>query len=192
MSSNPNTPHPRIIDVADLSTFFEKQKARGWTPSGKGTFSHGLYKGNLYWKIRHDRNEEKDGYLEYAKAIVTGILPQSIHAPKIKMILIDTKERYAVLMEKLPNNLWGVSQKERIFIHELFYRAGYRILEDRKQWNNSDKPIEKNTLIEFVDKVYQHFQNTWMKDLHNENIMVRENGDIVLADPISYLEFHLR
>ena len=135
-----------------------------------------------------------DGYIAYAQAIVLKVM-RSVHAPRIFLILIDDMGRYAVLMERLRETLsqfhqrYDVNERERMSVdsvHRNACRFAYTQMGEHSEIREEESaPL---SLKKILGDIVIHFGRDYGLDLHSGNFMFRYDGQIVVSDPLSYME----
>ena len=178
----------RIIRVWSLNDFANHMMInKDWIIAGEGLYGRALVKGNLCWKVSHDAvKANDDGYIAYAIAIVRDMIPHSIYAPRIKLIILADDGSYAVLMERLAITLndlehtdgnwksWNAINNTRLAVK---YDR-----EDDQELGEMIYPLFK--FLRFIKSALGH---SWALDLNSGNIMMRHNGQIVVSDPFAWV-----
>ena len=163
----------RIMPIEKIEAFVEKIEALGYKPEGIGSGYYGMV-------FQHPKRPKEviklftanPGYLkwiDYCKKYSN----RNPHLPKIRRAFMIDNKTGAVFMEKL--NPSGESNK-------IFFLLGAspKVVMDTNHWLKDTNPTLYYT---FKDMAEKFPRVEW--DLHADNLMRRDDGTIVITDPIS-------
>jgi hypothetical protein len=134
-----------------------------------------------------------DPYLYYAKEIMS---KQNKHFPKIKKLYIDNEHGYYIVyLEKL----FEMQSAQLVKYQEIY---DWAVKEEAKpQWVDTTLDAAVNTIVELADyRSYAEIvqakttgdilHDACRLDLHESNVMCRNDGTFVFADPLCNYEMY--
>jgi hypothetical protein len=185
------------LEFDDFVSQFKVQN--GLKKLGSGVFSEVVAhpKQKDCYKIGRIGRSGEDAYLEFLKMIrnkTTNPLFQKIHTLTFFKNKDAREQWYVVRMEKL-HPLWAMESKRvkptpmAKIVRSLLEGTDQRNL---KQFTDFLKALsitapKGKQLMEDVRVIDQSFKLT-QPDLHDGNMMLRTNGELVITDPIAYLK----
>jgi hypothetical protein len=169
----------------------KKKKNLHLIDSGAFASVYGNDKDDVVYKLGYYDSEENDGYLTYLKAIAGKDNPIFPKIHKVTLYTVKDSEGiitdnfYVVKMERLKEFNPGLSTPA--------FAELYRELKAHQSYQ--DRPVtklKKNRHIATIPEikpVLKMLKNlavgNFCADWHEDNMMMRENGHLVITDPIS-------
>ena len=159
----------------------------GWTPIGEGAYGIVFENKNKNFVLKVSKHPDP-AYDSYVKMIKNNPNP---HFPKIsdlKKIVIKSDEYYIYLIEKLKHLDSKIGNVFSSLVTMLI--RGYTIDQIKSTLQNTiwlttfDRIIKKPQLLEAIELIAKLAKEHMFElDLHNQNVMYRPNGAIVITDP---------
>lgn len=169
---------PRVRFVETLETLRDRMDAKGWDQLGAGCFSVAFGKGDLVWKISRPMAGYQDGGREYCADLAGGLIERNAHAPRVRLMLIDNKGDYAVLMDRMDCELDNADGASISFVTENLGEA--------MGWSTA-KSNQDSAFTTYVKSLRRRYEGRYNLDLHGANIMRHgRTGAWVITDPISW------
>lgn len=169
-----------LVDTDTIEKLVERNTSKGYNMVGEGFFSKVFLpkSGKYVWKVCTKCSGDA-GYMAFLRLIAKGIL-KGIHFPRIKLVLHDGEDHFAVLMEKLEP-----VEKEDPVAKPVIW-ASYEFKSDRLPDSLWDRLSALKDTIAFalIDMMYGKDQEGCGLDMHFGNVMWRGNT-LVITDPFT-------
>lgn len=168
---------------------FKEKKNIKRIDSGAYASVYGNEADNFVYKIGSYDTVESDGYLSYLKAIQGQDNPIFPKIYKVKLYECHnddgevTDRFYVVKLERLKEFNPKLSTASFAELYE-------RLIEHHSEPNGSVKSLRKNGKIAKIPsikpvlKMLNNLGDEFYPDWHEDNMMMRENGHLVITDPV--------
>lgn len=170
---------PGVVSVPSLERHRKRLNRRGWRTLGGGSYGTAYGKGLLVWKVSHGGKGHDDGARRYLADLVSGAIPKTPHAPRVKVLLVDDEGEFAALMERMDTTIYEAGGDT--------YSRANSTLDRARGWSRTGslRGIGDIRFAAFARYLVRKYRNVYGEDLHGGNVMVARDGRLVITDPIS-------
>ena len=186
----------KIVKVASILDYYNRiaRYDCSWELVGSGFYGSAYAKGDMVWKFDLTGTKRRQGYRRFAEAVAKGHLCGP-HYPRIKLMLVDSTGRCAVLMERLSFTLSKMEYKD----YDRFCEVTFSIGEHKTHTLSGRKTLYGPVLLPVLQRETQRLADIMSRkvpaprglgslvgrgnDMHNGNFMFRKDGTVVITDP---------
>ena len=184
------TAGPRVVLVESVNYAIQSLKDRpGMEPLGEGCYGAAWGRGSVAWKHSHPWAMH-DGWLDWALTVLRGEV-SGPHVPRIRRLFLAPNCQYLACMERLSTTLHDLSASDPWASFRpgaVFRRTAATIPADDLAAFHGPFPCRYTEQARSVARLIQDVNAIChdigrQTDCHDQNIMVRRDGTVVVTDP---------